>query len=91
VAKANVTINNLLPERIDTASPAVQMAERIIDGTGITVEEAYARGSARRSRPALRPPEEFGDACALPVQRAGRVHQRPEPAARRGQPTRGLI
>ena len=60
----NVTINNLLPERIDTARQR-QMAELAVAIRGITLEEAYAEIAAtipagRRGRP-----EEVGDACAF--------------------------
>ena len=42
VASANVTINNLLPERIDTDRQKF-MAERIMQARGITYEEARKR------------------------------------------------
>jgi 3-oxoacyl-[acyl-carrier protein] reductase len=63
VAKANVTINNLLPERIDTGRQR-QMAELHASMAGITVEEAYARMAATIAAGRLGRPEELGDACA---------------------------
>lgn len=64
VAKANVTINNLLPERIDTARQR-QMAELHASLANITVDEAYARMAATIAAGRLGRPEEFGDACAF--------------------------
>ena len=82
VASANVTINNLLPERIDTGRQR-QMAELAgrdqghHDRRGLRGDRGHDRGGpprpARRSRRRLR----------VPVQRAGRVHLGPEPAPRR--------
>jgi len=63
VAKANVTINNLLPERIDTARQR-QMAELHASMAKITVEEAYAHMTRTIAAGRLGRPEEFGDACA---------------------------
>jgi 3-oxoacyl-[acyl-carrier protein] reductase len=64
VAWANVTINNLLPERIDT-DRQVQIAQLTAAVNGITVDEAYQR--MRSSIPAgrLGEPAEVGDACAF--------------------------
>lgn len=64
VAHANVTINNLLPERIDTERQRF-MAELRAKSGGVTLEEAY--GEMRRSIAAARlgRPEELGDACAF--------------------------
>jgi 3-oxoacyl-[acyl-carrier protein] reductase len=64
VAVDNVTINNLLPERIDTDRQKF-MAERIMKAENITYEEARRR--IADSLPAKRfgLPEEFGDACAF--------------------------
>jgi 3-oxoacyl-[acyl-carrier protein] reductase len=64
VAWANVTINNLLPERINTDRQA-QMAQLSAGINGISVEEAYDR--ICKSIPAGRmgQPEEVGDACAF--------------------------
>ena len=63
VAADNVTINNLLPERIDTGRQ-VAMVARAARLEAITVEEA--RVKAERSIAAKRfgRPEEFGDCCA---------------------------
>jgi 3-oxoacyl-[acyl-carrier protein] reductase len=64
VAWANVTINNLLPERIDTDRQRF-MAGLAAALKGQTVEEAYEeiRGSIAAKR--LGRPEEVGDACAF--------------------------
>jgi len=64
VAVDNVTINNLLPERIDTDRQRF-MAERIMKAKGVTMEEA--RRQIADTLPAKRfgRPEEFGDACAF--------------------------
>lgn len=64
VAWANVTINNLLPERIDTDRQA-QMARLTAAINGISVEEAYEQ--MRKHIPAgrLGQPAEVGDACAF--------------------------
>jgi 3-oxoacyl-[acyl-carrier protein] reductase len=64
VAWANVTVNNLLPERIDTARQA-QMAELTAALNNITVEDAYARMRAAIPAGRLGRPEEVGDACAF--------------------------
>jgi len=64
VARANVTINNLLPERIDTARQR-QMAELHASLAGITVDEAYVRMAATIAAGRLGRPEELGDACAF--------------------------
>jgi len=64
VAKANVTINNLLPERIDTARQR-QMAELHASMANITVDEAYAAMARTIAAGRLGRPEEFGDACAF--------------------------
>lgn len=64
VAHANVTINNLLPERIDTERQK-QMANLHATMAKITVEEAYSRMAASIAAGRLGRPEEFGDACAF--------------------------
>jgi 3-oxoacyl-[acyl-carrier protein] reductase len=64
VAKANVTINSLLPERIDTARQR-QMAELHASMANITVDEAYAAMARTIAAGRLGRPEEFGDACAF--------------------------
>lgn len=59
----NVTINNLLPQHIDTDRQEY-MARRIMEDRGITFEQARLLQvkSVRARR--LGKPEEFGDACA---------------------------
>lgn len=64
VAAANVTINNLLPERIDTGRQR-QMADLAVAIKGITLEEAYAEMAATIAAGRLGRPEEVGDACAF--------------------------
>ena len=64
VAAANVTINNLLPERIDTGRQR-QMAELAVVVKGITLDEAYAEMAATIAAGRLGRPEEVGDACAF--------------------------
>lgn len=64
VAHANVTINNLLPERIDTERQQ-QMAKLHSDLAKITIEEAYAHMAKSIAAGRLGRPEEFGDACAF--------------------------
>jgi len=63
VARDNVTINNLLPERIDTDRQRF-MAEMQAAGRGIPVEEAYREIAASIAANRLGTPEEFGAACA---------------------------
>ena len=64
VAADNVTINNLLPERIDTGRQR-QMAELQVQFRGITLEEAYAEMASTIAAKRLGRPEEVGDACAF--------------------------
>jgi 3-oxoacyl-[acyl-carrier protein] reductase len=64
VAHANVTINNLLPERIDTERQQ-QMAKLHSDLAKITIEEAYAHMAKTIAAGRLGRPDEFGDACAF--------------------------
>lgn len=64
VAHANVTINNILPERIDTERQQ-QMAELHAMSANITVEEAYTRMAQSIAAGRLGRPEEVGDACAF--------------------------
>jgi 3-oxoacyl-[acyl-carrier protein] reductase len=64
VAHANVTINNLLPERFDTERQQ-QMAGVHARTAGISVEEAYSRMAKSIAAGRLGRPEEFGDACAF--------------------------
>jgi 3-oxoacyl-[acyl-carrier protein] reductase len=64
VVKDNVTINNLLPERIDTPRQEF-MAQRLMSAHGIGRDEAYRRIASTISAGRLGTPEEFGDACAF--------------------------
>lgn len=60
----NVTINNLLPERID--SPRQQfMAERAMERLGVTYEEARKQQTDSIAAKRLGRPSEFGAACAF--------------------------
>jgi 3-oxoacyl-[acyl-carrier protein] reductase len=60
----NVTINQLLPERIDTGRQ-LQMAKVDMERNNITLEEARARQVASIAARRLGQPEEFGAACAF--------------------------
>lgn len=64
IAADNVTINNLLPERIDTGRQHF-MAERMMKLENIGFEEARARIAATIAAKRFGRPEEFGDACAF--------------------------
>jgi 3-oxoacyl-[acyl-carrier protein] reductase len=64
VAADNVTINNLLPERIDTDRQR-QMADLQVQLRGITLEQAYAEMADSITAKRLGRPEEVGDACAF--------------------------
>jgi 3-oxoacyl-[acyl-carrier protein] reductase len=64
VAHANVTINNLLPERIDTERQR-QMAELHASIAKISIDEAYAHMARSIAAGRLGRPEELGDACAF--------------------------
>ncbi len=64
VASANVTINNLLPERIDTGRQR-QMAELHAELAGITVEQAYQHMASTIAAGRLGRPAEVGDTCAF--------------------------
>lgn len=64
VASANVTINNMLPERFDTARQR-QMAELHHKLAGITIEQAYEHMKSTIAAGRLGQPNEFGDACAF--------------------------
>ena len=64
VAHANVTINNLLPERIDTARQR-GMAEMHAKLAGTSIEEAYDAMKASIAAGRLGRPEEVGDTCAF--------------------------
>lgn len=63
-AADNVTINNLLPERIDT--PRQQfMVERMMRAQGIDLTEARRRITQSIAARRMGTPQEFGDACAF--------------------------
>jgi len=64
VARDNVVINNLLPERIDTDRQRF-MAELRMKTGGVTREQAYAEMAASIAAGRLGTPEEFGAACAF--------------------------
>ncbi len=64
VVAANVTINNVLPERIDTGRQR-QMAELAVAIKGITIEAAYAEIASTIAAGRLGRPDEVGDACAF--------------------------
>ncbi|MAJ62228.1 MAG: 3-oxoacyl-ACP reductase [bacterium TMED88] len=64
VARANVTLNNLLPERIDTARQR-GMAELRAQLGGVSVDQAYEEMKASIAAGRLGRPEELGDACAF--------------------------
>ena len=64
VARDNVVINNLLPERIDTDRQRF-MAELRMQMGGLTREQAYAEMAATIAAGRLGTPEEFGAACAF--------------------------
>lgn len=59
----NVTINNLLPERIDTPRQEF-MAQRMMKEQSITRDEARRQIAASITAKRFGRPEEFGDACA---------------------------
>lgn len=60
----NVTINNLLPERIDTDRQRF-MAERMMAEDGIDMQEARQRIANTLPAKRFGRPEEFADACAF--------------------------
>lgn len=64
VARFNVTINNLLPERIDTERQ-VYMARRRAASGEVTYEEAREEMKESIAARRLGRPEEFGKACAF--------------------------
>ena len=64
VASANVTLNNLLPERIDTDRQR-SMAELRSKLGGVSIEQAYDEMKASIAAGRLGTPEEVGDACAF--------------------------
>jgi len=64
VAYANVTLNNLLPERIDTDRQK-GMAELRAKLGGVSVAQAYDEMKQSIAAGRLGTPREFGDACAF--------------------------
>ena len=64
VVRDNVTINNLLPERIDTERQ-VYMARSRAEAAGITYQEARAEIVDSIAAGRMGRPEEFGAACAF--------------------------
>jgi 3-oxoacyl-[acyl-carrier protein] reductase len=64
VAAANVTLNNLLPERFDTDRQKF-MAEMRATLGGISIDEAYEEMKKSIAAGRLGRPEEFGAACAF--------------------------
>jgi 3-oxoacyl-[acyl-carrier protein] reductase len=64
LAKFNITVNQILPERFDTARQE-QMAHVAMKFMGITYEEARAQQIASINAGRLGRPEEFGDAFAF--------------------------
>lgn len=64
VARFNVTINNLLPERIDTERQ-VYMAQQRAESAGISYEEARREIVESIAAKRMGRPEEFGAACAF--------------------------
>jgi 3-oxoacyl-[acyl-carrier protein] reductase len=63
-AADNVTINNILPERVDTPRQAF-LAERQAKINNISYEEARARFANSIAAKRFGTPEEFADACAF--------------------------
>jgi 3-oxoacyl-[acyl-carrier protein] reductase len=63
VARDNVTINNLLPERIDTDRQRM-MAELRAKTGGVSLEQAYTEMAASIAAGRLGTPGELGAACA---------------------------
>jgi 3-oxoacyl-[acyl-carrier protein] reductase len=63
-APDNVTINNLLPYRIDTDRQRF-FARRMMQQKGITMEEARAEIGRGVAAGRMGTPEEFADACAF--------------------------
>ena len=64
VARDNVTINNLLPERFDTDRQRF-MAQRVMDAEGVSYEEARRRQEESIAAGRLGEPSEFGAMCAF--------------------------
>ena len=64
VARYNVTINNMLPERFDT-DRQIQMANAVVKSAGVSFEEARRRQVESIAARRLGDPEEFGATCAF--------------------------
>jgi 3-oxoacyl-[acyl-carrier protein] reductase len=64
VARDGVTVNTLLPERIDTPRQEL-MSQRLMDRHGIDRAEAFRRIASTIPVGRLGRPEEVGDACAF--------------------------
>jgi 3-oxoacyl-[acyl-carrier protein] reductase len=64
VAKHDVTVNNLLPERFDTDRQRF-MAERDMQRLGITMEQARERIASTIAAERMGRPSEFGATCAF--------------------------
>jgi 3-oxoacyl-[acyl-carrier protein] reductase len=64
VAADNVTLNNLLPERVDTPRQEF-MLQRLMAQEGIGREEARLRNANSIAAKRYGRPEEFGAACAF--------------------------
>jgi len=64
VAKHNVTINNLLPERFDT-DRQVFMTEMLMENQNISREEARSQITSSIAANRFGKPEEFGATCAF--------------------------
>ena len=64
VAKHNVTINNLLPERFDT-DRQVFMTEMLMENRNISREEARSQIASSIAANRFGKPEEFGATCAF--------------------------
>jgi 3-oxoacyl-[acyl-carrier protein] reductase len=63
VARDNVTVNNLLPERIDTDRQEF-MAQRMMKKDGIARDEARRQMAETIAAKRLGKPQEVGDMCA---------------------------
>ena len=64
VAADNVTINNMLPERIDTGRQQF-MVSRMATLEGISFDEARAKAAQSIAAKRFGRPDEFGDCCAF--------------------------
>ena len=64
VAKSNVTINNLLPERFDTARQE-QMARETMKRENVSFDEARRRQTRSIAANRMGRPDEFGAMCAF--------------------------